>query len=77
MPQQLQDEPECPHMAQYLWNWFCELHGARSGNAEGVNPVSFRDILDWQEVTGHKLHQWEVRAVRALDQAYLKEEGKK
>ena len=75
-PQELEDETPLPALAAYLWAWFCELHSARGSNGFGPSSLSWRDLLDWAAVTGNKPHPWEVRAIRAIDRAFLVQAGK-
>ncbi len=76
-PPLLRDEPELNRLVAYLWRWFSELHACRSNTGFGPNPIGWRDLLDWQEVTGNKLAQWEILAIRTIDSAYLLAQGKK
>lgn len=63
---------KCPDGAVYLWHWFIEISNARVPG----EPIGFRDLLAWQEVTGITLNAWEADALRALDIAYLRPDSK-
>lgn len=41
------------------------------------NPLSYQDIAAWVSLTRNQLRPWEVRAIKALDSAYLEEVSKK
>lgn len=55
----------------YLWGWFLELSMARSIGMDGPNPISFPDIDAWSRLRGVRLNQWELSAIRHLDQMLL------
>lgn len=65
------DSVHVPEGFEYLWAIFWEL---RSGVVEGMSgaKITWRDILDYQEVTGFALSAWEVEAVRGMDAAIAK-----
>lgn len=60
---------ECVH----LWRWFVELSAARGSNGWGPNPISYLDIEAWSRLTRTIINPAEVRAIIALDQAFLTE----
>jgi hypothetical protein len=53
------------------------LHEVRTGNGFGPNPIGFRELRDWMEVTGNKPETWELRALRRLDREYISSQVKK
>lgn len=71
MPAELADRPELPPLGLHVWTWFLELHQARGGNGFGPSPLSYRELTDWSTLTGQRLEPWEVRAVMAVDRAYM------
>lgn len=68
--------PEMPEAAQMVWRAFDDLDAQRGGNGFGDNPITYRDMLAWQQMTGWALDPWEVEAVRAVDDAYLAHRAK-
>lgn len=72
MPQGLR-LPPIPAAFEHVWDWFWELHLARSGNGGGPNPISYAEIAAWAALTGRGPHPRDVRAIAALDQAFFTE----
>lgn len=60
-----------PPAGQHVWYIFLELSGQRTGNGFGPNPIQFSEIQAWQQVTRKRLQPWEIRAILAMDRAYL------
>lgn len=67
----LEDGPALPDEAAYLWGWYCELAAARNSNGFGPVPLSFAEIDAWARLNARVLHPFELRALRALDAAWL------
>lgn len=65
------DSVSIPEGFEYLWSIFFDL---RSGLAPGFSgaKVTWRDLLDYQEVTGYHLSAWEIEAIRTMDGAIAK-----
>lgn len=57
------DVPPCPDAMGYLLRWWRELDAGRS--AKG--PLTHTDIAAWCAMTGRRLTQYELRAIRAID----------
>lgn len=68
-----EDGPALPWAAAHVWEWFSELNTARHGTGFGVNPISWAELSAWSALTGRTLRPWEVRALRAVDGAYMAE----
>lgn len=64
----LLDSVKVPEGFGYLWSLFLEL---RSGGSEGFGGVriTWRDLADYQAVTGQALDGFEVDALMAMDRA--------
>lgn len=60
-----------PPAGESLWEWFGELDRARHGNGFGALPITFTEIRAWAELSGVELAEWEVRALRAMDDVAL------
>jgi len=67
----LLDGPQLPVDCMHLWFWFLELSAARGSNGFGPNPLSFHDIEAWSRLTNTVIRPNELRALIALDHAYL------
>lgn len=72
MPQALR-LPDPPAALDHVWDWFWELHMARSGSGLGANPISYGEIAAWAALTGRSPGPREVRGIVALDQAFFTE----
>lgn len=55
----------------YLWQWFVELHSGRTCSEFGQSPLSYSDIGSWCAMNSIRLDTFELRAIKALDAAYL------
>lgn len=53
---------------------FLDLHHSRDGMG---GPIRFADLHAYESVTGTKLRQWELRAIRAADNCYLARESER
>lgn len=63
------DEASPPPGFEYLWDLFWEIRsGASGGGMDGVR-LSWRDLADYQSVTGIPLDPFEVEAIMAMDAA--------
>lgn len=65
------DGAEIPQAAQPLWEAFLELHHARAVGF-APEPISFSDLVAWQQATGVSLSPWEVSTIRELDRVALR-----
>ena len=62
-----------PPQAQRVFGWFCELNQGRTSNGFGANPLSFVEISAWCSLRGVTLRPLELRLIKAIDMAFLKE----
>lgn len=76
IPQQLEDLPELPELATHVWQYFIDLHGERGNSGMGAGKITSAGLLDWQAVEGIKLKQWEIRAIRLIDNLWMSIAGK-
>lgn len=67
--------PECPAAVAYLLQWFAELSRGRPVGM-GLAPLSWCEIDAWSRLTGTRLQHWELRALLALDGAWLRAAAK-
>jgi len=65
------DGPACPELARHLWEWFGELHAARTHSGLGPNPISWPDLDAWSRLTGVRPSPSELYCLRALDAAWF------
>lgn len=70
MPQKLR-VPPIPAALDYLWDWFCELSGLRTGHGGGANPIQPSEIEAWARSTGRSPAPRDVRALLRLDQEFF------
>lgn len=60
-----------PPVGDYLWPLFVQMSNARSSNGFSPNPLGWRDLADWQRLTGYRLSAWERDTLLAIDRVYL------
>lgn len=72
MPQKLR-VPDIPVALLHLWEWFCELSAARSGNGGGPNPISYSEVQAWARLTGRRPEPRDVQVIMMLDQEFFAE----
>lgn len=63
--------PVFPDRYAHIWEMFLSLHSGRSYGAGGPNPLSWSDMKAWDDLHDAGLKSWEVRAIKALDVAWL------
>lgn len=68
------NEKPFPDALAYIWEWFCELGSGRNCGM-GANPLTWEAISAWCDLTGTRPAPWEVRAIKALDAAFLATTG--
>lgn len=56
----------------HLWGWFQDLHAGRSQTGWGPSAATHADLAAWRANLGLDLEPWEVRALMALGQTWLK-----
>ena len=64
---------DIPPQSRRAFAWFNELCMGRSSNGFGMNPLSYMEISAWCSLRGVALRPFEVRLIKLLDMAYLKE----
>lgn len=61
-----------PPCLEGLWDVFLALSSARApAGMGGVAPLSYRDLVAFQDVTGIRLTPWEASALREADLAAM------
>lgn len=58
-----------PEGLEYLWSLWLEIRAGASDGFAGLR-VTWRDLADWQAVTGIALGSFEVEAIMAMDGAF-------
>lgn len=58
-----------PEGFEYLWALWLEIRAGASDGFAGVR-VTWRDLADWQAVTGIALGSFETEAIMAMDGAF-------
>lgn len=59
-----------PNPAPHIITRFIEM-GISEANGMGASPLSWREIMAWQEATCIRLPPWEARLMRRLSSEYL------
>lgn len=71
LPRRRRDvEPELAEDLQYLWDWFVDLHNARSYGFS-ANAIGYPEIESFCRMTGALMTFWEVSMIRHIDNAVL------
>lgn len=66
-------EPQLPPISDpYIVNRLVEI-GLTGSTGMGAVPLSWGEIVAWQQATGLHLDPWEARIIRALSAAYIAE----
>lgn len=65
-----------PLELRHIWDVFAELSGTRPFISAGMGgafpaPLPYSEIDAWCRLTGCYLSGWEIRALKAVDAAYL------
>jgi hypothetical protein len=63
---------EFPELLEYVWTAFLLLNQGRGQGFNGPLPLSFQEILAWQQLTDTYLLPWEVSTIKRLDAVYLR-----
>ena len=63
--------PACPPEMEYIWGWFCELSCERPKSLDGLEYLTSTGLLNWCDLQGVRLTQFELQAIRRLDNIYL------
>lgn len=63
--------PTFPERLTHVWEMFLNLHMGRTYSMGSPNPLSWSDIKAWDDLMRVGLKEWEVRAIKALDMAWL------
>ncbi|WP_165913229.1 hypothetical protein [Novosphingobium sp. ST904] len=58
--------------APYLTDWLIEIGPA----APGGDPLGWRDLAAWQDITGIELEPWEGRLIRRLSTDFVSQRHK-
>ncbi|MEN6621699.1 MAG: hypothetical protein ABFD50_09150 [Smithella sp.] len=64
------DESKPPEGWEYLWSIFWDI---RNGIHEGLSgiKIGWRDILDYETITGYEFSAWETQAIMAMNNTLL------
>lgn len=55
----------------HIWDWFWQLNGRRQSGQSGSQPLTHAEIKSWAELTDTDITPAEVRALIAMDDAFL------
>lgn len=59
------------------WEYFTQLHNARSSNGYSANPITYSEIESWNRLTDAQVTPLEVKIIRRLDNIYLNHQADK
>lgn len=60
-----------PACGVLIWQWFIDLHGARSWHMSGPNPIAFIEIAAYFALYGIPPRPDRIEIIRALDQCWI------
>ncbi|WP_428428240.1 phage tail assembly chaperone [Pararhizobium sp.] len=63
--------PRLPAGGELYWQWFVDLHRARTWHMGGPNAISYVDIESYSRVMRWPLQPHHVEVITAMDQAFL------
>lgn len=63
---------KAPEATYLIWDCFCQLSMARTGNGFGPNPISHSEILSWSLLHRTRLTEWDLSVIRRLDVLFLR-----
>lgn len=69
--------PACPELAAVVWTWFKDLRRRCAGNGFGPGPLTWADLVHWQQVTGERPWRWQLQWILDLDDRYLQSRAAK
>jgi|TARA_R110000782_G_scaffold74758_1_gene149355 hypothetical protein len=61
-----------PSLLANVWAAFCDLSNTRGQGFNGPNPIGYRDIKDYKELTEMPLSPRDVKSLRSLDIVYMR-----
>jgi hypothetical protein len=64
--------PNFPDEILHVWENFIEISSTRSPGFNGPLPITYQEIKSWQELTQTPLAPWEVKAIKKLDNIYIR-----
>lgn len=67
--------PPLPWEVEHIWGWFSDLDCQRSAGFS-VNALAWADIWAYFRLRHIDPHDWEVRAIQALDGAFIESRTK-
>ena len=64
-------EVDIPQRGSHVWAWFWDLSAARGSGGFAPNPLSAMEVATWAGLMKIELQEWEFKALRAMDAAFL------
>tara|TARA_R110000851_G_scaffold12997_5_gene44695 strand:- start:7569 stop:7877 length:309 start_codon:yes stop_codon:yes gene_type:complete len=64
------NDPEVPYCATHLLRTFYQLNNMRTSGLNGQTPISYQDLISYQELWGWQFEAWEIDAILAMDIEY-------
>ena len=62
-----------PNPAEYLTDWLFDM-GPTTPTGTGAVPITYRDMVAWQEISGITLEPWEGPILRRLSVDYVNQQ---
>lgn len=59
--------PTLPPEGAHIFRWWLELAATRTSSGFGPNPITRREIHDWENDTGNLPEPWERRVIFDID----------
>jgi len=56
---------------EYLFSWFADLCGSRPNYGFGPTRITYCELEAWASLNRIRPEPWEVKALRAMDSAWL------
>jgi hypothetical protein len=70
-------EIEFPDILHDLWRWFLDMHYARGSNMNGASGISYLEIQAYSQLKQIKFEDWQLTAIRHLDNLFLQSQTDK
>jgi hypothetical protein len=75
-PKEMESQ-EAPYNLMYLWECFWDINDGRQSGMSGPTALSWHEIRSWSDLSGIEIDPWELKAIRAMDKAFLSAVNKK
>lgn len=59
-----------------IWRLYHRLRRRKGSNGFSANPIEWKDIAAFSDVTGIRLLDWEVGVIEDIDDAFMEQQAK-